>query len=103
MIIGISFTYYGWKDYITDGVMEEYDATKWFCLAWLPIIPIASYRVRRKCPKDIISRLAREILSSQEIEIIYKRTLDFGQILRVYFIAYVSFLMIVKILEKIQR
>src|SRR5262249_41415953 len=28
--------------------MEEYDTTLWFVLFWLPAIPIASYRIRRK-------------------------------------------------------
>jgi len=28
--------------------MEEYDATLWFVLFWFPVVPIASYRIRRR-------------------------------------------------------
>ena len=27
---------------------EEFDTTVWFCLFWVPIIPLKSYRIRQK-------------------------------------------------------
>lgn len=43
--IGIGTTLYGEKDY--DKINHFYTTTKWFILFLFPIIPIASYRVKR--------------------------------------------------------
>ena len=40
---GVGTTYYGRRDKAEDG---SYIATKWFVVAYLPIVPLSSYRMR---------------------------------------------------------
>ena len=48
-IWGIGTKHYGKAGYSVDEDkgLEEFDATLWFCIFWLPIIPIKSYRIQQ--------------------------------------------------------
>jgi hypothetical protein len=50
LIRGIGRKFFGRKSIsILEGEqMEEYDTTLWFVLFWFPVVPIASYRIRRR-------------------------------------------------------
>ena len=88
MINGIGLAYYGIKALKFDDEWEEYDTTKWFCLVWLPIIPIGSFRIRRKRRKDIISKIARQGMWVETIFVIEKRPIDWRQIGKIYLCAH---------------
>lgn len=90
MINGIGTTFYGKINYVTNGEIEEYDTTKWFCVFWLPIFPFCSYRIQRKYRADIISKMARQLFWSETIYLINKRPLDVKQIISVYIWTYGS-------------
>ncbi len=46
---GIGFGFLGMRNLRLDasGNSEEYEATRWFCILWIPIFPIATFTVRR--------------------------------------------------------
>src|SRR5690348_9300792 len=87
MVNGCGTTFYGVKNRIADEQFEEYDTTKWFCLIWLPIAPLGSYRIRRPVRKDIISRIAREGISKETIASV-PREFDLRQVGWIYFCVY---------------
>ncbi len=86
MINGVGFTYYGIKNPVYSASEEEFDTTRWFCLLWIPIFPIGSYRIRRK-RRDSIGVIARVFWSSKTIQYA-KRPLDWKQIGKIYLCVY---------------
>jgi len=46
---GIGFGFRGKRNLRRDpaGQLEEYESTRWFCVFWIPVFPIATFTVRR--------------------------------------------------------
>lgn len=85
MFFGCGTTYYGSRNFEHDGVEETFDATKWFCMTWIPLIPLGSFHVCRRHRPDIISRIARGFMS--ETVLVQARPLDVPQITKTYLMA----------------
>lgn len=51
MVNGCGNKYLGQDDFESDG---SYITTEWTCLLWIPIYPVASYRVYKKDTKHIL-------------------------------------------------
>src|SRR5438270_2410905 len=44
---GSYYGYYGKRDVVKMHNREQYQTTKWFCLFWIPLIPLGTYIVHR--------------------------------------------------------
>lgn len=47
---GFGTRHFGKSNYVAydNTEEEEFDTTLWFCMFWIPIVPIKSYRIRQK-------------------------------------------------------
>src|SRR4051812_8692208 len=44
---GIGTAFYGKRDVIEMKHRQQYQATRWFCLLWIPLVPLGTYIVHR--------------------------------------------------------
>jgi len=44
---GSYFGYYGRRDLVKMNNREQYQATRWFCVLWIPLIPLGTFIVHR--------------------------------------------------------
>lgn len=89
---GIGTTFYGKKNLKEDG---SYITTKWFIFLLLPIIPLGTYRIKKKTEDK--ARNALGMIS--EYEIIEKLSLDKKQVILWYLSIYGPIIIIFLILS----
>ena len=79
---GIGRRRFGKAGYVFDSIsdLEEFSATVFIVLFWLPLIPTGTYRVRRK--KQLVS---------PHIEVLEKLPLDWTQVLTVWLVEFDCF------------
>lgn len=64
---GVGKHFFGISNYSLDPVtqVEEFDSTLWLWVLWLPIVPLASYRIRRReCRKSVFWSFRKEPFST---------------------------------------
>ena len=75
---GIGRRFFGKNNYQLDSqfAFEEFDTTLWFVLFWFPLVPLGTYRVRRKRRRS----WWRGILGEDDLSVIHKLRRNWEQI-----------------------
>jgi hypothetical protein len=72
---GIGKKFYGKSHYEHDPEIEEFDTTFWFVFLFFPLIPLRSYRIRRRF------RARWNIFGSKTYQVVHRLPMKWGQVL----------------------
>ena len=81
------------------GTWEEFDTTLWVVIFWMPLIPVSTYRIRRRTSKRFLLGPWR----MNTFEPLSRRGLDWGMVLTTWALFIVMIFVLIKVVGFVSR